>query len=111
MSDSDATAELPPVDIKPLLQRLWPCPPPEDVDPEEIANAVAHFFTNQVSQAQTSALLICLHFTGLDRRADVIAACAARMRQAAAKVADEGALRALIEKRGRKEGRYQGGLV
>ena len=104
-------AEIPKVDIKPLLSRLWPFP--QDATPpnaDEIADALALFFTNEVSDVQASSLLMCLHFSGLDRRADVMAACAARMRKAAAKVDAEG-LRQVVAERGRKEGGYNGGLV
>lgn len=102
---------LPPVDLKPLLAKLWPVPTGEVVSAEEIATAVSYFFTAQVSEAQTAALLICLHFTGLDRRADVIAACAKAMRAAAAKMPDPDALKEVVARRGRKEGAYNGGLV
>lgn len=77
---------------------------------EDIAEAISHFFTNQVSDVQAASLLMCMHFTGMDRKADVMAACAAAMMKAAAQVdADE--LRSVVEKRGRPEGSYKGGLV
>ncbi|KAL2164729.1 hypothetical protein VTH06DRAFT_24 [Thermothelomyces fergusii] len=101
---------LPRVDLKPLLARLWPLGHPEPVSPTEIAEAISHFFTNQVSDTQAGALLMCLHFTGLDRQADVLAETAQRMLEAAAKI-DQPALRAVIDTRRRKEGQYQGGLV
>ncbi len=102
---------LPQVDIKGLLSRLWPLPP--DTGPpaaDEIADALAYFFTNQVSDVQAGSLLMCLHFTGLDRQADVMAACAARMRKAAAQVDVDG-LQKIVSERGRKEGAYEGGLA
>jgi anthranilate phosphoribosyltransferase len=108
MSSQD---ELPKVDIKNLLARLWPVP--RDAAPpsaDEIADALALFFTNQVSDVQAGSLLMCLHFSGLDRTAEVMAACASRMRRAAAKIDVEG-LQEIITKRGRKEGTYNGGLV
>ncbi|KYK58588.1 anthranilate phosphoribosyltransferase [Drechmeria coniospora] len=72
---------LPPVDIKPLLTKLWPMN--ADVAPEDISDAISHFFTNQVTEAQTASLLMALHFTGLDFRADVLAKCAHAMLEAA----------------------------
>jgi anthranilate phosphoribosyltransferase len=99
---------LPPVDIKPLLTKLWP--DKSGVSPQEIAEAISHFFTNQVTEAQTASLLMALHFTKLDFRADVLAECARVMREAAAPIPVE-ELRQVIERRGRKEGNYRGGLV
>jgi anthranilate phosphoribosyltransferase len=96
------------VDIKPLLAKLWPAD--ADVSAEEIALAISLFFTNRVSDAQAASLLICLHFTGLDRRGDIVAKCAHVMREAAARI-DVQALKGVVEKRGRKEGTYNGGLV
>ncbi len=104
-------AAVPQLDIKGLLGRLWPLPPdstPPSAD--EIADALAYFFTNQISDVQAGSLLMCLHFTGLDRQADVMAACAARMRKAAAKI-DIAELKRVVAERGRKEGAYEGGLV
>lgn len=112
MASPDTPAALPKVDIKPLLGRLWPLVEDDGVPlSEQIADAVALFFTNQVSEAQASALLMCLHFTGLDRQADVMAACAARMRKAAAPVAAS-PLRAIIADPATSlaGGRYGGGL-
>ncbi|PHH88537.1 hypothetical protein CDD83_7417 [Cordyceps sp. RAO-2017] len=98
---------LPPVDIKPLLTKLWPVN--SDVDPGEIAEAISHFFTNQVTEAQTASLLMALHFTGMDLRADVLARCAHAMMHAAAPIPlDE--LGAVLEGRARREGDYRGGL-
>ncbi|EPE10599.1 anthranilate phosphoribosyltransferase [Ophiostoma piceae UAMH 11346] len=97
------------VDIKLLLSRLWPLPAAGTPVADDIADAIALFFTNQVSEAQASALLMCLHFTGLDRRADVMAACAARMRKAAARV-DPAPLRKIAAEKSLKRGQYSGGL-
>ena len=77
---------------------------------EEIAQAISLIFTDQLSPVQTGALLTCLHFTGWDRRADVIAKCAEAMRAAASQI-DRIALVKAIETRGRPEGDYNGGLV
>ncbi|KAI9840036.1 MAG: hypothetical protein M1819_000228 [Sarea resinae] len=97
------------VSITPLLKRLWPSPGEANVGADEIALAISHIFTDQLSPVQTGALLTALHFTGWDRRPDVIAKCAAAMREAAAPV-DKRALRAVVRKRGRREGSYRGGL-
>lgn len=96
--------------ITALLKRLWPSPAGENVTATEIANAISHIFTNSLSPVQTGALLTALHFTGLDRKADVLALCAQAMGQAAAKV-DQLQLREVVKVRGRPEGDYSGGLV
>jgi len=98
------------VSITPLLKRLWPSPGDADVTASEIALAISHIFTNSLTPVQTGALLTALHFTGWDRRADVIANCAEVMRDAAAQV-DRVALKEIVKTRGRKEGNYRGGLV
>ncbi|CAK7562462.1 MAG: anthranilate phosphoribosyltransferase [Sporothrix epigloea] len=97
------------VDIKPLLSRLWPLPEAGKPLAEDIADAVALFFTNKVSDVQASSLLMCLHFTGLDRQADVMAACADRMRKAAAPV-DPAPLLQIAKEKPLKRGQYNGGL-
>lgn len=99
---------LPPVDIKPLLTKLWPVN--AEVTPDEIAEAISHFFTNQVTEAQTASLLMALHFTKMDYRADVLSTCASAMMRAAAPIPVE-ELSAVLARRGRKEGNYRGGLV
>lgn len=104
-----AADSLPHVDIKPLLSRFWPQGHPNPVTADEIADAISHFFTNQVSDVQASSLLMALHFTGLDRHADVLAKTAAAMLKAAAQI-DATNLRSVVERRGRKEGAYEGGL-
>jgi anthranilate phosphoribosyltransferase len=98
------------ISITPLLRRLWPNPAEANVTASEIALAISHIFTDQLSSVQTGALLTALHFTGWDRKADIIAACAQAMRDAAWSV-DEDALRDTVKRRGRKEGSYRGGLV
>jgi anthranilate phosphoribosyltransferase len=98
------------VSITPLLKRLWPADAAADVTAAEIADAISLIFTDRLSPVQTGALLTALHFTGLDRRADVLAKCAAAMREAAAPV-DIDAMRGVVGRRGRKEGGYHGGLV
>lgn len=110
MTDSQTTGQdaLPRIDIKPLLTKLWPST--AEVTPAEIANAISHFFTNQVTDVQAASLLMSLHFTRLDFRADVLAACAKALRDAAAPI-PVAELHEVIARRGRKEGSYQGGLV
>ena len=98
------------ISITPLLARLWPEPGQNRVTAEEIASALSLIFTDQLSPVQTGALLTCLHFTGWDRRADVIAKCAEAMRTAASQI-DRDALVKVVEARGRPEGGYKGGLV
>lgn len=102
----------PVVDIKDLLRRLWPQTPNHavDVTPDEISEAVAHFFTDRIDDVQTGALLMCLHFTGLDRDPAVLSQCAQKMLGAAAQV-DSALLRSVVATRGRKEGAYEGGFV
>ena len=107
-SQASGQGALQPVNLKPLLTKLWPTD--SEVSPQEIAEAISHFFTNQVTEAQTASLLMALHFTKLDFRADVLAECARVMREAAAPIPVE-ELKEVIERRGRKEGDYRGGLV
>ncbi|RYP79659.1 hypothetical protein DL770_006579 [Monosporascus sp. CRB-9-2] len=97
------------VDIRPLLQRLWPDPAKENVTAQEIAQAIALIFSNELSPVQTGSLLTALHFTGWDRRADVLAEASAAMRRAAAEI-DFESLKAVVAQRGRAEGKYNGGL-
>lgn len=98
------------ISITPLLTRLWPSPAASNVTADEIALAISHIFTDQLSPVQTGALLTCLHFTGWDRRADVIAKCAEVMRAAASKI-DYKSLEKVVKARGKSEGDYEGGLV
>ncbi|KAI1819897.1 anthranilate phosphoribosyltransferase [Xylaria intraflava] len=97
------------VDIRPLLQRLWPDPEKQNVTASEIAEAISLIFVNKLTPVQTGSLLTALHFTGWDRRADVLAESSAAMRRHAANV-DVQALGDAISKRRRPEGKYQGGL-
>ena len=99
---------LPPVDLKPLLTKLWPMD--TEVTSDEISEAISHFFTNQVTEAQTAALLMALHYNKLDFRADVLAKTASVMLEAAENIPVK-ELTAVLAKRGRKEGEYRGGLV
>ncbi|KAH9988641.1 anthranilate phosphoribosyltransferase [Xylariaceae sp. FL0662B] len=97
------------VNIRPLLQRLWPDPEKENVTVKEISEALALIFTNQLSPVQTGSLLTALHFTGWDRRADVLAESSAAMRHHAAKI-DSNTLESVLSTRRRPEGTYNGGF-
>lgn len=97
------------VSITPLLKRLWPAPKDGEVTAVEIAAAISHIFTDSLSPVQTGALLTALHFTNLDRKSDVLGACALAMRNAAVPV-DTKALVELVKSGGRKEGGYKGGF-
>jgi len=108
MSAVDASEE-PKISITPLLKRLWPSPAKENVTAAEIAGAISHIFTNSLTPVQTGALLTALHFTGLDRQAEVLSKCALAMRNAANQV-DRSSLLDAVHRRGRKEGSYRGGL-
>lgn len=99
--------------INPLLQSFFSTddsPNENQVTSDEIARAISYIFTNQLSQGQTASLLTCMHYTGWDRKSDVIAKCAAAMRAAASQV-DLTELNKVVKLRGRSEGAYQGGLV
>ncbi|KAL2067061.1 hypothetical protein VTL71DRAFT_1485 [Oculimacula yallundae] len=97
------------ISITPLLRRLWPSPGENKVTADEIALAITHIFTDQLSPVQTGALLTCLHFTGWDRRPDVIAKCAEAMRDAASQI-DRVAVETVVKARGKPDGDYHGGL-
>lgn len=101
---------LPQISITPLLKRLWPAGVEPHVSADEIADAISHIFTNQLSPVQIGALLTCLHFTGRDRTADVIVKCAKAMRDAAAPL-DRDALSEVVKRKNMGEGNYKGGLV
>ncbi|ATZ55181.1 Bctrp4 [Botrytis cinerea B05.10] len=97
------------ISITPLLKRLWPSPGDNNVTASEVASAISHIFTDSLSPVQTGALLTCLHFTGWDRKADVLAKCAEAMREAASPV-DKEALDKVVAAVGKPEGGYKGGL-
>lgn len=107
-SQQSAQGALPPVDIKPLLAKMWPVK--TVVTGDDIAEALAHFFTNQVTEAQMASLLMALHFTQLDFKAEVLAKCAGSLQAACAQIPVK-EISDVIERRGRKEGNYRGGLV
>ena len=100
--------------ILPLLRRLWPDPAKERVTPDEIALAISHIFTNSLSSVQTGALLTCLHFTGWDRKSEILSKCSQVMCEAAAPV-DRRKIRDILSKKSKEsgmglEGKYEGGL-
>ncbi|EZF33313.1 anthranilate phosphoribosyltransferase [Trichophyton mentagrophytes] len=98
------------VSISPLLKSLaYPDAKHIKAPAGEIAAAFALIFEDRLSAIQTAALLTLLHSTGLDKDPDVIAQCSHRMREAATPT-EKGPLLAVLEKRGRKEGSYNGGL-
>lgn len=101
-----ASNEIP---INSLLETFFSKTSPE-VPADEIAKAIAHIFTNQLSHGQMCSLLTCLHYSGLDRKADVIAKCASSMRDAASQI-DKAQLDEVVKSHGKPEGAYQGGLV
>jgi anthranilate phosphoribosyltransferase len=98
------------VSVTPLLKRLSTLESARQVEAGEIAAAVALVFTNNISPIQFALLLWALHTTGQDHSPEVLAACAASMREMAAH-ADEQALKRVIKEKGRAEGAYGGGLV
>lgn len=98
------------ISITPLLKRLWPEPAQNNVTVDEIALAIEYIFKGQLSPVQTGALLTCLHFTGWDRRADIIANCAKVMRKFSSPI-NKTELDRVVKSKGRGEGNYHGGLV
>lgn len=98
------------ISITPLLRRLWPSPSDHNVTAAEISHAVSHVLSNRISPVQVGALLTCLHFTGWERRPDVLAECAKSMRQVATNV-DCNSITTVIKQKDRAEGAYNGGLV
>lgn len=98
------------VSISPLLKRLSTRESAKKVEADEIAAAVALIFTDSLSPIQFALLLWALHTTGQDHSAEVLAACAASMRDAAAQV-DRKLLGEVVQKKGMAEGAYSGGLV
>jgi len=100
----------PTVSIAPLLKRLSTLDSARQVSAHEIAAAVALVFTNSISPVHFALLLWALHTTGQDHSPEVLAACAASMRGAAAQV-DTAALRQVVKQKAKAEGAYRGGLV
>lgn len=98
------------VSISNLLKRLATIESARKVSANEVAAAVALIFTNSLSPVQFGVLLWALHTTNLDHQAEVLAACALSMRDAAAQI-DETELESVMKRRRRPEGRYEGNLV
>ncbi|KAK5259065.1 anthranilate phosphoribosyltransferase [Exophiala xenobiotica] len=98
------------VSIAPLLKKLSaPSPQDNNVKAEDIALAFSRTFEDQLNSTQLASLLTLLHSTGKDRHPDVIARCAASMRDAAVQV-NKQQLKKVIGKRKRSLGKYNGGL-
>ena len=101
----------PPVSISPLLLEIANLNTASAPIPaSEVAAAVALIFEDAISPVQTGCLLYALHSTQLDRRPDILAACAESMRSAAAQT-DIEKIRKTVKQRGKPEGKYEGGLV
>lgn len=94
--------------ITSLLKRLQKTQTPIHAD--EIAQAFSLIFEDRLSPAQAATFLALLSLTSRDKDADVLAACADRMRKAAFHV-DLLALENIIKTRRVTEGTYRGGLV
>lgn len=96
------------ISISPLLKNLESAGQPA-ANADEIAAALALIFDNRLSSAECKSLLTILAHSGRDREALVLAACAKKMREAAAQV-DREALRKAVRSRNLDEGSYRGGL-
>lgn len=96
------------ISITPLLKKLQNTQTPASAD--EIAAAFSLIFEDRLSPAQAATFLTLLSLTSRDKDADVLAACADRMRNAAFHV-DLPALKNIVKTRGATEGTYHGGLV
>ncbi len=94
--------------ITSLLKNLRNTQIPTSAD--DIADAFSLIFEDRLSPAQAATFLTLLSLTSRDKDADVLAACADRMRKAAFHV-DLPALTNIVKTRGVTEGTYHGGLV
>ena len=94
--------------ITSLLKSLRNAQTPTSAD--DIAQAFSLIFEDRLSPIQAATFLTLLSLTSRDKDADVLAACANRMRKAAFHV-DILALKNIIRNRGMAEGTYHGGLV
>ena len=94
--------------ITSLLKSLQKAQTP--TSPDDIAEAFSLIFEDRLSPTQAATFLTLLSITSRDKDADVLAACADRMRKAAFHV-DIPALKKIVEARGVTEGTYRGGLV
>lgn len=95
-----------PPSILPLLKALSAAR--DTVSPEDVTNAIALSFKDELSPVQTGALLTALHFTGLDQKAEIIAAAAKAMRAAGLKIDGLGED---VNGTNGNDGTYAGGLV
>ena len=94
--------------ITSLLKSLQKSQTPTNAD--HIAEAFSLIFEDRLSPAQAATFLTLLSLTSRDTEADVLAACAHRMRKAAFHV-DLPALQKIVKTRRVTEGTYHGGLV
>ena len=94
--------------ITSLLKNLQKTQTPTSAD--DIAQAFSLIFEDRLSPAQAATFLTLLSLTSRDKDADVLAACADRMRRAASYV-DLPALKNIVKTRRVAEGTYCGGLV
>ena len=94
--------------ITPLLKNLRNTQ--TRISANDIAHAFSLIFQDALSPAQAATFLTLLSLTSRDKEADVLAACADRMRKAAYPV-DLPALKNMIQTRRVKQGTYHGGLV
>ena len=94
--------------ITSLLKSLQKPQSPTSAD--DIAEAFSLIFDDRLSPAQAATFLTLLSLTSRDKDADVLAACADRMRKAASHL-DMAALKNVIQTRRVTEGKYCGGLV
>jgi len=98
------------ISIQPLLKQLYEPQKHGKASADEIAAGFSLFFEeDRLSEAQAIEFLTLLSTTSRDKDADVIAACAAQMREVALPVNLEH-LRTIIEHHGRGQGSYHGGL-
>ena len=94
--------------ITSLLKDLQNPQTPTSAD--DIAETFSLIFEDRLSPAQGATFLTLLSLTSRDKDADVLAACADRMRKAAFHV-DLLALKNVVKLRAVTEGLYHGGLV
>ncbi|MCJ1373206.1 anthranilate phosphoribosyltransferase [Loxospora ochrophaea] len=96
------------VSISPLLNALV-SDAIKSVTATEIAAALALIFEDRLSPIQSASLLTILRVSKQDRKPQVLAQCARKMRDAATQI-DRKALKDMVRRIGREEGSYKGGL-
>lgn len=100
------------ISISPLLLQLAePETDTDSISSLSIAAAIALMFTGSLSPEQAACLLFALKVTKLDRRPDVLAACAESMQGAAASADLDQVRKALTQRGSYAQGSYTGGLV